>query len=84
MIGLPEVIIILVIALLILGPKRLPKLAKSVGRAVKEYKKAADDIEGNSRKVVNKYKKVADKVDKEGRKIVNEYKKAAKVTKSKK
>lgn len=50
MIGIPELIIILVIALLILGPKKLPKLAKSIGKAVKEYKKAADNIEGKGKK----------------------------------
>lgn len=42
MIGLPEVIIILVIVLIIFGPKKLPKLARAIGESVHEYKKAAD------------------------------------------
>lgn len=42
MIGLPEILIILIIVLILLGPKRLPKLARSLGLAVREYKKAVE------------------------------------------
>jgi TatA/E family protein of Tat protein translocase len=45
MIGVPELLIILAIALLILGPKKLPGLAKALGKSVKEYKKASDNLE---------------------------------------
>jgi len=37
-IGLPEIIIVLVIALIIFGPKRLPELGNSLGRGIKEFK----------------------------------------------
>jgi sec-independent protein translocase protein TatA len=37
-IGLPEIIIVLVIALIIFGPKRLPELGQSLGRGIKEFK----------------------------------------------
>ncbi|MDD8020108.1 MAG: TatA/E family twin arginine-targeting protein translocase [Acidobacteriota bacterium] len=43
-IGLPELIIIFVIALLIFGPKKLPEVGKSVGKAIKEFKKASDEL----------------------------------------
>ncbi len=43
MIGLPEILIILFIIVLILGPKKLPQLAKSIGKAVREYRKAAEE-----------------------------------------
>jgi sec-independent protein translocase protein TatA len=45
-IGLPEVIIVLVIALLIFGPKRLPDLGRSLGTGLREFK---DSITGNSK-----------------------------------
>jgi TatA/E family protein of Tat protein translocase len=44
-IGAPELIIILVIALLILGPGRLPEVGSSVGKAIREFRKASSDVE---------------------------------------
>ena len=38
-IGLPEILIILVIILILFGPKKLPQLARAVGNAVSEYRK---------------------------------------------
>jgi TatA/E family protein of Tat protein translocase len=46
-IGLPELIIIAIIALLVVGPKKLPELAKSLGKGLTEFKKAADDVTEN-------------------------------------
>lgn len=43
--GLPELIIIFVIALLVFGPKKLPDLGKSVGRAMSEFKKAQQEFQ---------------------------------------
>ena len=45
--GMQEVIIILVVALLIIGPKKLPDLARSLGKALREFKGAADDFKQN-------------------------------------
>ena len=41
-IGPAEIIIVLIIALLVFGPKRLPQMGKSLGRGVREFKKAAE------------------------------------------
>jgi sec-independent protein translocase protein TatB len=41
-IGMPEMILILAVALIVIGPKKLPDLAKSLGRAFGEFKKALD------------------------------------------
>lgn len=41
--GAPELIIVLIIVLLIFGGSQLPKLAKSLGQAKKEFEKGSDD-----------------------------------------
>lgn len=43
--GWTEILLIFLIALIIFGPSRLPELAKSVGKALREFKKAARGIE---------------------------------------
>jgi sec-independent protein translocase protein TatB len=43
-IGMPELIIILIVALLVVGPKKLPNLAKSLGKGLSEFRKATDAI----------------------------------------
>ena len=44
-IGIPELIIILVIALLILGPGKLPEVGASLGKGIREFRKASSDIQ---------------------------------------
>jgi TatA/E family protein of Tat protein translocase len=43
-VGMQEVIVILVVALIVIGPKKLPDLARALGRAIGEFKRAADDL----------------------------------------
>jgi TatA/E family protein of Tat protein translocase len=43
-IGLPELIVIFVVALLVFGPKKLPELAKTLGKGMGELKRAFQDV----------------------------------------
>lgn len=43
-IGMPEFILIAIVALIVFGPKKLPDLAKSMGKAVREFKKATSEL----------------------------------------
>lgn len=43
-IGMPELIIIFVIALIIFGPRKLPELGKSLGKSINEFKRASNEL----------------------------------------
>ena len=43
-IGMPELILILVVALLVFGPNRLPELARSLGKGLAEFRRASSDL----------------------------------------
>jgi len=42
--GMPEILLILALALIVIGPKKLPDLAKTLGRAMGEFKRSAQDF----------------------------------------
>ena len=44
-VGMPELIIIFVIALIVFGPRRLPDLGRSLGRAIAEFKRATSELQ---------------------------------------
>ena len=51
-IGIPELLVIFVVALLVLGPQRLPEVAKALGKALAEFRRATSDLSeelGNAR-----------------------------------
>ncbi|MGH2704938.1 MAG: twin-arginine translocase TatA/TatE family subunit [Actinomycetota bacterium] len=52
-IGAPEVILVVVFGLLIFGPKRLPDIARSLGRAVREFRRATDELKSELRLDLN-------------------------------
>ena len=45
--GMPEILLILALALIIIGPKKLPDLAKTLGKSMREFKGAAQDFKNS-------------------------------------
>ena len=45
--GLSEIILISIIALIFIGPKQLPEIARAIGRALNELKRASEDLTGS-------------------------------------
>ena len=43
-IGMPELLVIFVVALVVLGPKRLPEVARTLGKAMAEFRRQSSDI----------------------------------------
>jgi len=43
-IGLPEMVFIMAIALLVFGPKKLPEIGRTIGKAIRDFKKSTEDI----------------------------------------
>jgi TatA/E family protein of Tat protein translocase len=76
-IGFPELLIIMAIALLIFGPKKLPEVGKSIGRALREFRKASDEIKEKIDQEIqaDEFREIKDelkkdfKEDEEGKKI---------------
>ena len=52
-VGLPEVTVILILALLIFGPKKLPELRKQLGKTLKSLKKASNEFQNEIDQVIN-------------------------------
>jgi len=58
--GIPELIVIFIIALIVFGPKKLPDLGKSVGRAMAEFKKASQDFQESMHSEMREVEKSVD------------------------
>ena len=43
-IGMPELLLILAVALIVLGPKKLPEMARTLGRGLAEFRRTTDDV----------------------------------------
>jgi sec-independent protein translocase protein TatA len=52
-IGLPETIAIAVVVLLVFGPKKLPEIGKSLGKAIKGFQEASNDFQSEFKKEVD-------------------------------
>jgi len=50
-IGMPELILILALALIVLGPKRLPEIARTLGKGLSEFRRATDELKDELRQV---------------------------------
>ena len=64
-IGMPEMIVILVIALIVIGPQKLPELARSLGKGLAEFKRATEDF----KQTVEKEVKVSDDQERLAREV---------------
>ncbi|MCI0444059.1 twin-arginine translocase TatA/TatE family subunit [bacterium] len=51
--GVQEIVLIFIIALVLFGPKKLPELGKSIGKALGELKRASNDIKRNIEKEID-------------------------------
>ena len=56
-VGLPEVTVILILALLIFGPKKLPELGRQLGKTLKSLKKASNEFQNEIDQVINEPEK---------------------------
>jgi len=45
--GMPELVVIFVIALIVFGPRKLPELGRSLGRGIAEFKKATHELQSS-------------------------------------
>jgi TatA/E family protein of Tat protein translocase len=61
-IGMPELLIILGLALVILGPKKLPGLAKGLGRAMREFKDATNEMKESFREETHELEEAKDSI----------------------
>lgn len=62
--GVTEILLILVVVLVLFGGKRIPELARGIGRAQAEYKKAKQAIENEVNEFKNEVEKAADEENK--------------------
>jgi len=54
-----EILVIVVVAYLVLGPKKIPEIARMIGKGMNELRRATDDIRNEISKEVNNFKKEA-------------------------
>jgi TatA/E family protein of Tat protein translocase len=57
--GMPELIVIFVIALIVFGPRKLPELGRSLGRGIAEFKKATNELQTTLEDEINKEERQA-------------------------
>jgi TatA/E family protein of Tat protein translocase len=51
--GLPELLLIFAVALIVFGPKKLPEIGRTLGKALGEFKKATDDLKNTIEREVH-------------------------------
>ena len=51
-IGLPEIILILLVFIILFGAKKLPEIGSALGKAIREFKKAGQEVENNIKDAV--------------------------------
>jgi TatA/E family protein of Tat protein translocase len=73
-IGFPELMIIFLIALLVFGPKKLPELGKSLGKGLKEFRRATDDLKSTWQEQMKDVERSVDEVKTTVNEAANEIK----------
>ncbi len=51
--GLPELLLIFIVALIVFGPRKLPEIGKTLGKALSEFKKASDELKNTIEREVH-------------------------------
>jgi Tat protein translocase TatB subunit len=64
-IGMPELLVILGLALIILGPKKLPEMARGLGKAMREFRRATSDLREQFEEETKELKDVTDTIKEE-------------------
>ncbi len=66
-IGFPELLVIMIIALLIFGPKKLPEVGRSLGKALREFRKTSDEIKEKIEEEIQaaEFKDIKEEISKE-------------------
>ena len=67
--GFWEIVLIVIVILVLFGPKRIPELARALGRANYEFKKAKSDIEAEGKELIENSEKAAEAEDKKSEKL---------------
>ncbi|WP_163526180.1 twin-arginine translocase TatA/TatE family subunit [Halobacillus ihumii] len=62
-IGIPGLILILLVALVVFGPKKLPEIGKATGQTLKEFKNSARDLSGDAQKELSEAKQLINDKD---------------------
>ena len=62
---MPELLIILVVALLVLGPRKLPDVARSLGRGMAEFRRASNDLRNSLTAPIDEIKETVADLDRE-------------------
>ena len=73
-VGLPEVTVILILALLIFGPKKLPELGKQLGKTLKSLKKASNEFQNEIDQVMNEEDESPKSIESNQTNVINQEK----------
>ena len=76
-IGPLELVLIFVVALLVFGPKKLPEIGRSVGKALREFKKTSDELKGRIEEEIqaSEIKDIGKDIESEVKSIQEDFKK---------
>lgn len=64
-IGMPELLVILAIALIVLGPRKLPEIARALGKGIAEFRRATDELKEELRHVEQEVESSAEATSKD-------------------